>query len=100
MNARNGNPAPKGRRGWWADPPRSGLRRIIAPWEYRHLRFFARQRLVAAIILVGLGVVTLSCGGNDLAAFAWAAAFTAAGAAQCAVAYWFLSIARSESRRA
>ena len=65
MYAQNDNTAPAGLRGWWASPPRSGMRRIIAPWEYRHLRAWARVRIATGIGLVGLGAVTLSFGGTD-----------------------------------
>ena len=39
MNAHNDNTAAKGLRGWWASPPRTGMRRLIYPFEYRHLGF-------------------------------------------------------------
>ena len=65
MNAPHDNTAPKGLRGWWASPPRSGMRRLISPWEYRHLRAWAGVRIAGAIGLAGLGVVTLSFGGSD-----------------------------------
>jgi hypothetical protein len=47
------------------------------------------------MVLVGLGVVTLSFGGHDWKTYGWTLAFLAAGAAQLAFAYWELSIARS-----
>ena len=40
MNAPSDSTAANGPGGWWASPPRSGLERLISPWEYRHLRFF------------------------------------------------------------
>jgi hypothetical protein len=95
MNAPNDNPARRGLRAWWASPPRSGLRLIIAPWEYRHLRGFASLRIAAAVVLAGLGFVTLAFGGNDGKTYGWAMAFLAAGAAHLAFALWELSIARS-----
>jgi hypothetical protein len=95
MNARNDNTGPKGLRGWWASPPRSGMQRIISPWEYRHLRFSAGVRIAAGIALVGLGAVTLSFGGNNWPTYAWTMAFLAAGAANLAFAAWELSIVRS-----
>jgi len=55
----------KGLRGWWTSPPRSGMRLIISPFEYRHLRGSARVRIAGGIVLAGLGVVTLAYGGND-----------------------------------
>ena len=71
------------------------MRLIIAPWEYRHLRAFARLRIGGGIVLAGLGLVTLSFGGTDAKTYGWTAAFLAAGLAQLAFAYWELSIARS-----
>ena len=93
------NTAPAtGLRGWWTCPRRSGLRLIISPWEYRHLRFWARVRITAGIALVGLGVITLSAGTNGTT-YAWALAFLAAAAANLAFASWELSIARSAGDR-
>ena len=97
MNAPNDNAAPKGLRGWWASPPRSGMRRIIVPWEYRHLRFWAGGRIGAGIVLVGLGAVTLVGGSFTTQAVGWAIVFLALAVTQFSVAYWFLMIARSES---
>jgi hypothetical protein len=71
------------------------MRLIIAPWEYRHLRGFARLRIASGMVLVGLGVVTLSFGGNDWKTYGWTLAFLAAAAANLAFAYWELTIARS-----
>ena len=99
MNAPNDSTAPKGLRGWWASPPRAGMRRIISPWEYRHLRAFARVRIAAGIFLVGCGALTLSFGGNDWKTYGWAMAFLAAAAANLAFAYWELSIAGSAAAR-
>ena len=99
MHAPNNNTAPQGLRGWWTSPPRSGMRLIIAPWEYRHLRAFARVRIASATVLAGLGVVTLSFGGNDWTTYGWTMAFLAAAAAHSAFAYWELSIARSAAPR-
>ena len=95
MHAPNNNTAPKGLRGWWTSPPRSGMRLIISPWEYRHLRTFAGVRIASGIVLAGLGLVTLSFGGNDWKTYGWTMAFLAAAAAHSAFASWELSIARS-----
>jgi len=86
---------PTGLRGWWASPPRSGLQRIISPWEYRHLRAWAGVRIGSGIVLVGLGAVTLSFGGNDVKTYGWTIAFLALAAAQFSFADWELAIARS-----
>ncbi len=99
MNASNDNTAPKGLRGWWTSPPRAGMRRISSPWEYRHLRASASVRIAGGIVLAGLGVVTLSFGGNDWKTYGWTMAFLAAAAANLAFAYWELSIAGSAAAR-
>ena len=101
MNAQNDNTGPKdgpkGLRGWWASPPRSGLQRIIFPWEYRHLRGFARVRTAAGIVLAGLGAVTLVGGSFSAEAIGWTAFWLVLAALQFLVAYWLLTIARSAS---
>ena len=99
MNAPNDNAAPQGLRGWWASPPRSGLQRILSPWEYRHTRAVARVRIVAGIVLAGLGAVTLVGGSFTAEAVGWAMLFLAAAAGSFAWAAWDLAIARSASDR-
>jgi hypothetical protein len=94
MNAPNDNTAPKGLRGWWASPPRSGLRRTIAPWEYRHLRSFGPLRVAGGCVATVAGVVCLSYG-----VYGWAAFFLVLGALNVAGGYWYITIARSESAR-
>jgi len=100
MSAPNYPTAAERLRRWWFTPPRPGLQRIIAPWEYRHLRFWARVRIAAGIVLVGLGVVTLVGGSFTTEAVGWAMLFLAAAAASFAWAAWDLAIARSASARA
>ena len=97
MHAPYDNTAPTGLRGWWASPPRSGMRRLIIPWEYRHLRAWARVRFAAGIVLTGLGAVTLVGGSFTAEAVGWAAFWLVLAALQFAVGYWELAIARSES---
>ena len=97
MNAPDDNTAPKGLRGWWASPPRSGMQRIISPWEYRHPRAVARVRIAAGIVLAGLGGVTLVGGSFTTEAAGWAMLFLAAAAGSFAWAAWDLAIARSAS---
>ena len=99
MHAPNNDSAPTGLRGWWTSPPRSGMRLIISPWEYRHLRAWAGVRVAGGTVLAGLGVVTLSFGGNDWKTYGWALAFLAAAAASFAFAFWELRIARSGPAR-
>ena len=95
MNAPSDNTAPQGPLGWWASPARSGMRRIIAPWEYRRLRFWAGVRIGAGTVLVGLGLLTLVFGGNDRKTYGWAMSFLMAAAANLAYGRWELTIARS-----
>jgi len=95
MHAPNGNTAAEGLRGWWKSPPRSGLRLIISPWEYNHLRASAGVRIAGGAALAGLGLVTLTFGGNDRKTYGWALAFLAPAVADFAFAGWELSIARS-----
>jgi len=99
MNAPTDNTAPRGLRGWWASPPRSGLQRIIIPWEYRHLRAFARVNIAAGIVLTGLGAITLVEGSFTTEAVVWAIVFLAGAALSLASAAWFLAIDRSASAR-
>jgi len=99
MNATNDNTAPRGLRGWWLTPPRSGLQRLIIPWQYRHLRPWAHVYLALAIAMVGLGAVTLSFGGNDWPTYGFTTVWLMLAAVQSSVAYWFLTIARSASAR-
>ena len=78
----------------YVPPQRSVLERIlIRSWEYRRLRFLAGVRIGAGIVLVGLGVVILSLGGNDWTTYGWTMALLAAGAANLAFGYWFITIA-------
>ncbi len=89
MNAANDNAARTNPRGWWASPPRSGLQRLIFPWEYRHLRVFGVMRIASGIVAAGIGAFILSYG-----AYGWAAFFLLVGAANLAVGYWEITIAR------
>jgi len=73
---------------------------MIAPWEYRHLRFWAGVRVSGGTALAGLGVVTLLFGGNDRKTYGWAAAFLAVAAANLALARWELATGRSAADRA
>jgi hypothetical protein len=78
-------------------PLRAGMRRLIPPWEYCHLRAFASARIAAGIVLAVCGVLTLVFGGADGKTYGWAALFLGAAALACAAGYWELSIARSAS---
>jgi hypothetical protein len=68
---------------------------VISPWEYRHLRGFARVRMVSGTTLVGLCIVTLAFGGSDAKTYGWASAFLVGAAANLAFGFWELSIAQS-----
>ena len=94
MNAHNDNTAAKGLRGWWASPPRTGLQRLIYPWEYRHLRFFGVLRIAAGSVAAAASFICLS-----YSAYAWAAFFLAVAALSITAGYWFLTIDRSASAR-
>ena len=92
MNAPNENTAAKGLRGWWASPPRPGMRRLINPWEYRHLRVFGVTRIAGGSVAAAAGVVCLSYG-----VYGWAAFFLVLAALNLAGGYWYITIARSAS---
>jgi hypothetical protein len=95
MNASNPSTPRERLRQWWASPPRTGLRRILSPWEYRHLRLSAGLRIGGAVALTTLGVITLGFGGGTGEAFAWSLVFLLPAAANLATALWELSIAGS-----
>jgi len=84
---------------WWASPPRSGMRLMLMPWEYRHLRLCGRVRAVGGVVLVALGVVTRLEGGADWKTYGWALAFLTAGLADLGLARWELRIAGAPSER-
>jgi len=95
MNATEDNTAAKGLRGWWLSPPRAGMQRWIAPWEYRHLRLFGVGRILGGSVAAAAGVVCLA-----YSAYGWAAFFLILGALNLSGGYWFLTIDRSASARA
>ena len=87
MNAPNDNTAPKGLRGWWLSPSRSGMQRLIAPYEYRHLRGFGVTRIAGGSVAAAAGIVCLSYG-----VYGWAAFFLVLAALNFAGGYWYISI--------
>ena len=95
MSASDDNTATRGLRGWWASPPRSGLHRLINPWEYRHLRGSGVTRIAGGGVAAGAGVVCLAYG-----VYGWAAFFLAIGALDAAGGYWYLTIDRSATASA
>ena len=94
MSAPNDNTAAKHLRGWWLSPPRSGMQRLLAPFEYRHVRVFGVIRLVGGMVAAAAGVVCLS-----YSVYGWAAFFLVVGALNLAGGYWELTLARSASAR-
>ncbi len=94
MNAPNDNTAAKRLREWWLSPPRFGMRRLIAPWEYRHLRLFGVTRITGGSVAAAAGLVCLS-----YRAYGWAAFFLVIGALNLAGGSWFITIDRSVSAR-
>jgi low temperature requirement protein LtrA len=45
-----------------APPPRSGLRRLIRPWEYRHLHAVMAAHFAGGGFQLGIGLVLVSLG--------------------------------------
>ncbi len=76
-------------------PPRTGMRRLIVPWEYRHLRASGVTRIAGGSVAAAAGVVCLSYG-----AYEWAAFFLVLGALNLGGGYWYITVARSASPRA
>jgi hypothetical protein len=95
MNSSSDNTARRGLRDWWASPPRHGMQRLIAPWEYRHLRGFGITRIAGGSVATFAGVVCLGYG-----VYGWAAFFLAIAAANFAGGYWYLTIDRSAPAQA
>jgi hypothetical protein len=85
----------KGPREWWLTPPRRGIYRVIAPWIYRHPRFFGVAAIAGGSVPVAAGLICLSYG-----VYGWAAFFLVLAALALAGGYWYLTIARSASARA
>ncbi len=94
MNAPNDNTGAKRLLRWWLTPPRPGLQRLIAPFEYRHIRAFGLIRIAGGSVAAAAGVVCLFYG-----VYGWAAFFLVVAALDLAAGYWELTIARSASAR-
>ena len=94
MTASNDNADATGLRGWWLSPPRSGMYRLISPWEDRHLRASGGMRIAGGSVAAAAGVVCLS-----YRVYGWAAFFLALGALNLAGGYWYMTLARSASAR-
>jgi len=86
-------------------PSRSGLSRLVSPWEYRHLRAVAAVRFAGGGFNLGIGVVLLSLGhragpGRERRKFyKWAAWFLVGTALQFSGGYLDMVLARSAPPR-
>jgi hypothetical protein len=94
VEAGNRNTAAKRFREWWRSPPRSGMRRLIAPPEYRHLRAFGVTRIAGGVVAAAAGVVCLA-----YEAYGWAAFFLVIAALNLVAGYRELTLARARSPR-
>jgi hypothetical protein len=83
-----------GLRTWWLTPPRSGIRRVIPPWVYRHLRFFGIAHCAGGSVAAAAGIICLS-----YSVYGYAALFFVVGALNLAGGFWYLTISRSASAR-
>ena len=88
MNTQNDNTSPKGL------PPRSGMRRLIHPMAYRHLRGVGVGHIAGGAVQAAAGLVCLSYG-----VYGWAAFFLVIAALNLAGGSWYLTIDRSASAR-
>jgi hypothetical protein len=95
MNAPNDSTGPRSFREWWRNPPRSGLQRIINPWEYRHLGFCGAARIAGGTVAAAAGIICLA-----YSAWGWAAFFLAIAALNFGGGAWYLSILRSGTAQA
>jgi hypothetical protein len=74
--------------------PRSGMQRLIVPYEYRHLRFFGTGRIAGGSVAAAAGVICLAYG-----VYGWAAFFLILGTLNLAGGYWYLNVDRSAPAR-
>jgi hypothetical protein len=81
------------------------MRRLITPWEYRHLHAVAGGRFAAGGFTLGIGAVLLSLGhsaGTDQErrkCYRWAAFFLVDAALQFSGGYLDMTVARSAPPR-
>jgi hypothetical protein len=90
MSGSGGSAAANGPREWWQSPPRSGLQRLINPWEYRHLRFSGATRIAGGGVAAAAATVCFSYDANG-----WGAFFGVLAALNIAGGSWYLSIDHS-----
>ncbi len=95
MNASDSNASPRGLRRWWQSPPRSGLQRLIVPYEYRYLQAFGVTRIFGGGVAAAAGVICLAYDADG-----WAAFFLVIGALNLGGGCWYISIDRSGPARA
>jgi hypothetical protein len=87
-------------------PSRSGLQRLITPWEYRHPLASIATRFGGGGFQLGIGLVLLSLGrkaGTDAErrkCYRWAAWFLALAAGNLLGGFLHLRVARSASPQA
>ena len=83
----------------------SGMKRLIAPWERRHLHALAGVRFAAGGFHLGIGVVLLSLGrragtGRERRkCYGWAAWFLVMAVLLFSGGYWYMAVARSAPPR-
>jgi len=70
------------------------MARLLAPYEYRHLRVFGVTRIVGGSIAAVAGLICLS-----YTVYGWAAFFLIIGALNLAGGCWELTLARSAPPR-
>src|SRR5580704_13433438 len=105
MNAPNDSTAPKDLLGWWRSPSRSGMQRLISPWEYRHLGVSGATRVAAGGFQLGIGLVLLSLGRSAETdqerrkMYRLSAWLLVPAAGNLAGGYWYIAIAGSAPAR-
>jgi hypothetical protein len=105
MNAPNDNTAANGLRGWWLSTPRSGMQRLISPWEYRHLPVSGTTHAAAGGFQLGIGLVLLSLGrraGTEQERrkmYQLSAWFLVPAGLNLAAGYWYITVASSAPTR-
>jgi len=84
--------------------PRSGMRRLIRPFEYRHLHAVGGVRLAAGGFQLGVGLVLVSLGRQARTdqerrkCYGWGAGFLGMAALQLLGGYMDMTVASSERR--
>lgn len=84
-------PFPDLLRGQWLSP-RPGVYRLVAPWVYRHPRFYGVGHMAGGSVQLAAGLICLAYG-----AYGWASFFFVIAALNIAGGYWYLTIDRAAS---